>query len=179
MVTAQHNGNIDAIDFEQSNKAAASSLPTDPALMQASVLRALDEFFMRVRMGGPAQPSPELLHLLREAAAVIAHDDPRWRAKLSLLAGLIHEFSRDVGGAEACYAEAGAANPSILKHGVLANIRTMGIRRREKKTMATSGPAEELSTGRTALAPRPRSRRPREPALPGSKAGARGRARAG
>lgn len=172
MPTAQNNKSIDATSLGGTDGAASSSLPSDPALMQAVVQRAFGEFFMNARLGGPMNPSPELLHLLRGAPAVIACNDHRWRAKLSLLTGLIHEFTHDVDGADACYAAAAEADPNVLKRGVLANIHRMSIRQRGRNAAVIAPSTTATSTGSMAPAGRARLRRP-------AAAGSRGRSRAG
>jgi hypothetical protein len=159
MVTAQNNGDIDATRLGGVG-GAASSLPvdSDSASMQIAVQLALGQFLTNVRLGGPAEPSPELLHLLRNAPAVLGRGHPHRRAELSLLAGLIHEFAHDIDGADHCYAEAGAADPSILKHGVLADIREKSIRRRGRSAVVVAADVKRGTAGRTTRAARPRSR---------------------
>ena len=160
MVTAQNSDGIDATGFARTDD-AASSLPADQASMQIAVRLALSQFLTNVRLGGPAEPSPELLHLLRDAPAVIGRGDPHRRANLSLLAGLIHEFAHDVDGADYCYAEAGAAEPRILEQCVLANIREKSLRRRGRGAVVVAD-VERVATRRTTEVARPRSRsRPR------------------
>lgn len=149
-----------------------SSIADDAAAMKAVVKRAFDEFFENVRQGGPMNPSPELLRLLREASVVIAQGDPRRRAELSLLTGLIHEFAHDIDGAEACYAEAAEADPNVLKRGVLANIHRMSIRQRGRNAAVVASSTKAISTGSMAPGGRARGRHTTRPARPRSGTGA-------
>lgn len=156
---------IEAVDFGATDGAVPSSFPDDPTTMQARLQDAIAEFFANMRAGGPMDPSTELLRLLREAPAVIGREDRRRRAQLWLLTGLVHEFGRDVDGADRCYAEAGAARPNILKHGVLADLCAMAIRQRGRSGLRGTSGTERNSTGSMVLVGRTGGRRSTKPAV--------------
>jgi len=105
---------------------------TDPSAMLTALRGAGDQYLAGLWRDGPTSPSPEFLRLLREAPAILAADDPRRRAKMLLVAGLFHDRAHDVDGADACYAEAAAASPNVLKRGILADVYKMIIRKRNR-----------------------------------------------
>ena len=120
---------------------------TDPSAVRAALKRAGEQYLANGWREGPASPSPELLRLLREAPAALAADDPRRRAKLMVVAGLFHDRAHDAEGADACYAEAAATSPNILKRGILADVYKMIIRKRVRTPAQASMLAAPISAG--------------------------------
>jgi hypothetical protein len=121
----------------------------DQSMMRAAVKSAIDEYIAKVVPGQTHEPPPELLRLLREAVAVIPRNDPREQARLLLLAGLVHDYARDVDGAEQCYAEAERLHPDILRHGVLADVRRMTVRARGRSAILVASKPEPIPATRT------------------------------
>ncbi|MGK4008412.1 hypothetical protein WMF31_37720 [Sorangium sp. So ce1036] len=137
----------------------AGPVDSDAASVRAVVQRAVHEFFANIWRGGPFEPPHDLRRLLVDGAAVLSRDEPLEQARLLLITGLVHDFARDVAGADQCYADAARLDPAILRRGVLAEIRKTALRGRGRNAVLMSSSPQPCRSRATNEGGAPTSRR--------------------
>lgn len=115
---------------------------TDAEALRAALRKAVDQRSRDMWRPDAGAPSPELLDLIRRSAE-LAGTDQRRRARLLVVAALLHDLADERESAERLYAQARGADPYVARHGHLADVRRRLAARRERALAAgvvTTGP---------------------------------------